>query len=141
MTLSMTPSELEKPAASFELFGAEVEELPAAPAPVPDEAPLAPDPEAALPVVDAEESAVLVRVAMLMVVLRAMAVPVPADAAVPPMVVVGTTSTVPFMLATMELTVLLSEAMAELTEALAMDMELVAEAEDCADAEPPVTAN
>ena len=86
----------------------------------------------------AAEPAVLVRVAMLMVVLRAMAVPVPAETAVPPTVVVGM---VPFRLAMMELTVLLSEAMAELTEALDMELALVAEAEDCADAEPPVTAN
>jgi len=140
MTLSRKHNELEKPAASFELLGAEVEELPAAPAPVPDEDPLEPEPEPELEpaVVDAAEPAVLVSVAMLMVVLRTMAVPVPAETAVPPMVVVGM---VPFKLAIMELTVLLSEAMAELTEALDMDMELVAEAEACADAEPPVTAN
>lgn len=121
-----------------------MEELPAAPAPVPDEAPVVPEPEVEEApesvVVDAAEPAVLVRVAMLMVVLRAMAVPVPAEAAVPITVVVVAAAMVPFKLATMELTVLLSEAMAELTEALAMDMELVAEAEACADAEPPVTA-
>lgn len=136
----MKPNELEKPAASFEFLGAEVEELPAAPAPVPDEDPLKPEPVTELEpaVVDAAEPAVLVSVAMLMVVLRIMAVPVPAETAVPPMVVVGM---VPFKLAMMELTVLLSDAMAELTEALDMDMALVAEAEACADAEPPVTAN
>lgn len=141
MALNMKTTELVKPAALLALLGAEVEELPAAP--VPDDAPLAPELDMEPAVVEAAEPAVLVRVAMLMVVLRAMAVPVPMEAAEPPtttavVVVVGM---VPFMLAMMELTVLLSEAMAELTEALDMDMELVAEADDCADIEPPVTPN
>lgn len=143
MALNMKTTELVNPAALLALLGAEVEELPAAPAPVPDDAPLAPELDMEPAVVEAAEPAVLVRVAMLMVVLRAMAVPVPMEAAEPPtttavVVVVGM---VPFMLAMMELTVLLSEAMAELTEALDMDMELVAEADDCADIEPPVTPN
>ena len=135
MALSTKVNEAVKPAALFELLGAEVDVLPAAPAPVPDEAPV---PEAEPPVVDAAEPAVLVRVAMLMVVLRAMAVPVPAEAAVPPMVVVVMLL---FKPATMAVAVLFSEAMAELREALATDMELVAEADDWADADPPVTAN
>jgi len=139
--LSTNANGLAKPAALF--LGAEVGVLPAAPEP--DEAPLEPDPA----VVDDAEPAVLVRVAMLMVVLRAIAVPVPAETAVPPMVVVGMLE---LKLARIELTVPFKEAMTELTDALeeeyadaieeeeyadAIEAELVADAEDCADAEPP----
>lgn len=121
-----------KPAALF--FGADVAVL-LAPAPEPD-APLGLEPEPAVD--DAAEPSVLVRVAMLMVVLRLMAVPVPAETAVPPMVVVGMLE---LRLAMIELTVPFNEAIAELADADAMDAELVAEAEETAEAEPPDSEN
>ena len=118
MALSTSAKGLARPAALLLLPGVEVELLPPA---VPD---LVPD--VALPVMELSddvsvELAVLVRVAMLMVVLRIIAVPVPAEAAVPPMVVVGMLE---FKLATMELTVWLRDATTELTEALDMATEL-----------------
>lgn len=128
--LSTNANGLARPAALLPL-GAEVAVLPAAPLPVM----LAVDSES---VVVSVVLAVLVRVAMLMVVLRTIAVPVPAEAAVPAMVVVGMLE---FKLAMIELTVLLSDMMTELADALAMLAELVAEAEETADAEPPDREN
>lgn len=134
MAPKRTATGLETPATPLLLLGAEVEELL-------DE----PEPEPELPVevpvaVVSVAVVLLVRVATLKVVLRAMAVPVPAEAAVPPMVVVGMLE---FRLAAMELTVLLSEAMTELTEAMELLAAVVVEdeAEDEAEAEPPEREN